>query len=1127
MALNCKHNNPLQHDGTSQFQRFLKALEPGNVPIHEFDLRDWMRFAWYFAEHLNYFSNTDNQLPQGNWQDFMKSTDEIKEWLRDAVLVQDEKWISQEERDRIMKREPKGDYEPHLALFLSFLKLMKFPKEHLNGVTKRHLDFYYTRVLQLGRQPAVPDRVYILFELAKNAVRETVPSGSRLDAGKDGNGKQLCYVTEEEITVNTATVALMKSIFHQDGATVRYAEMTNSVDGLGSEFKGDNPCWNAFGNKEWPVATLGFALASAVLLMKEGNREITVSLTLKTSGDAGLPTTEQYMQQLNVFLSGEKEWMAVTVTEVTTVNKEKLEFKLKVDTSEKAVVPYDSKIHGERFSTNLPIMRVLVNTSNKDGYLVYAALSRAVIKEATITVLVKEARDIAVENDQGKLDPSKPFYPFGSIPKKDSCFYIGSPEIFQKKWNYVKLDINWKDKPGKLSTHYSAYKTTDGTTNGAPSLSGTAVVTGEEYFTVIPQYIKDNKWSQGGGPLSLFTSLMEIKPVSETTAFILPTVPPLLMKKGIDINKAVLQSYLNPPVQMAGNTVAKKPLAISAKFESARFNPGFPTLATTLDQFSPATKSGYIRLMLQQGFLHDLYVPLMMLFMIDKSKIDLQASDAKPQASDTKSQSSDAKLAREPYTPVIASMTVEYQATAQNSFVFYESAQPKDKYDDFTARAIQLFHEHPFGQAEQHLFLKEQCDFIDPTSQRNIALVPSYSPEGEFYIGLKSAQPSGLLSLLLEAEEGSEDPLAPTFGKEQKIAWYALSNNEWKALNRDFLIADSTNNLLRSGIVTFLLPASINESNTLLDSGYLWLKASLPVGLIHTSVCQLAGVFAQAAAALFADNGNELSHLSSALPASTIVKIIDKPALIKGISQPFASFGGVTAENDNAFYLRVSERLRHKQRAVTLWDYERLVLQQYPSVYKVKCLSHTSALKEDGTAKYCEQAPGSVSLVVIPDIRNKNIFDPLQPRASQNLLREIENFINNLNSLHIKFDAINPDYETVLLDFRVKFYDRYDANAYRKVLNDDIVRYLSPWAFGDFSDIHFGGKLFKSVIIRFLEERKYVDFVSHFKMYHRVEGRDNNMTDCNEITARSARAILVSAPEHTIVLIEKGTVCYE
>ncbi|NTW51001.1 MAG: hypothetical protein HGB22_00230 [Chlorobiaceae bacterium] len=1113
MALDCKYKHPLQHDGTNQLQRFQEALEPGNVPLHEFDLRDWMRFAWYYAGHVKYFSITDANNPHGDWQDFMKSGDEIEAWLKDAALVEDEGWISRDERERIMKREPQGDYQPHLALFLSFLKLMKFPKGQLNGFTKRHLDFYYTRVLQLGRQPALADRVHILFELAKNAALETVPSGALLDGGKDGNGKPLRYATEQELTVNTATVALMKSIYHKEGDTVRFAEMTNSSDGLGTEFKEENPCWNAFGNEEWPSATLGFALASSVLLMKEGTREVAVSLSLGFPDDSDLPSLKQYQAQLNVFLTGEKEWMAASLLKVTRVPLaavDKLEFTVTVDSSQKGVVPYDPKIHLERLNTNLPVLRVLVNTDNPDGYMVYASLSRAVITEASITVKVTGAKDLAVENDQGRLDPSKPFYPFGPLPGKNSNFYVGSSEIFQKTWDYIDLNISWKDKPKSFYDLYESYLT--------GNFEGTRIVGSEQYFQVRPEYLRDNIWhpaSAEGKTLDLFsTSPLEIKRDGADSADrVSPAVPPLLMKKGIDVNKALLQNYLKPPGQEEGASAAKKQVAISARFESARFDPGFTALETTTERFNPATKSGYIRLKLMQSFLHERYAPLLTLTMIEKSKSD--------------SKHANAALPNEPYTPVIASITADYQATAWNSFVFDKSVTPKQKYDNFTARTIQLFHEHPFGQAEQHLFLKEQCDFIDPTESRSFSPVPVYSPEGEFYIGLKDAPPSGLLSLLFEAVEGSENPLAATFGRDQEIEWCALSNNEWKPLNKDYVTADDTNNLLRPGIVKVILPASINSSNTLLDSGFSWLKASLPQGLEHTSVCRLAGVMAQAVVAVFSDNGNELSHLSTALPAGSIGKLIDKPALIKKVTQLFASYGGATIEDDHAFYQRVSERLRHKQRGVNIWDYEHLVLQQFPSIHKVKCLSHTSTRKEDGSPDYFELAPGYVSLVVIPDIRNKNIFDPLQPRASQNLLGEIEDFIRPLNSLHVKFDAANPDYETVLLDFRVKFHDDYDANAYRKVLNDDIVRYLSPWAFGEFSDIHFGGKLFKSILIRFIEERAYVDFISHFKMFHRIGQGDVNVIDRNEIVAGSARAILVSAPLHTIELIEKDKVCNE
>ena len=54
------------------------------------------------------------------------------------------------------------------------------------------------------------------------------------------------------------------------------------------------------------------------------------------------------------------------------------------------------------------------------------------------------------------------------------------------------------------------------------------------------------------------------------------------------------------------------------------------------------------------------------------------------------------------------------------------------------------------------------------------------------------------------------------------------------------------------------------------------------------------------------------------------------------------NFNGKMKEAGNKFYTRVSERLRHKGRTIALWDYERLVLQYFPGVYKVKCINHAS-----------------------------------------------------------------------------------------------------------------------------------------------------------------------------------------
>ena len=163
------------------------------------------------------------------------------------------------------------------------------------------------------------------------------------------------------------------------------------------------------------------------------------------------------------------------------------------------------------------------------------------------------------------------------------------------------------------------------------------------------------------------------------------------------------------------------------------------------------------------------------------------------------------------------------------------------------------------------------------------------------------------------------------------------------------------------------------------------------------SVCKFIDVIAQADEAVFLNNDNELSHLATALPGGSIGKMLNKQAAVKTVSQPFNSFGGVPKEEDKHFYIRVSERLRHKNRAVDIWDYERLVLEKFPGVYKVKCLNHTST--------DFELAPGYVRIIPIPDIRNKNIYDILEPRVSKNTLSEIENYLGALHGFFVDCKA--------------------------------------------------------------------------------------------------------------------------
>ena len=135
--------------------------------------------------------------------------------------------------------------------------------------------------------------------------------------------------------------------------------------------------------------------------------------------------------------------------------------------------------------------------------------------------------------------------------------------------------------------------------------------------------------------------------------------------------------------------------------------------------------------------------------------------------------------------------------------------------------------------------------------------------------------------------------------------------------------------------------------------------------------CQLIEVAANAVEVQFIAPEQNPPHLITALPQGKIVKLKRGLLVVKAIQQPFASFGGSPGETDQAFYVRQSERLRHKNRCLSSWDYERLILENFPNVQRVKCIPHA----REG----CWLAPGHVLLVVIGDLKNQNDQDLRQP----------------------------------------------------------------------------------------------------------------------------------------------------
>jgi hypothetical protein len=289
------------------------------------------------------------------------------------------------------------------------------------------------------------------------------------------------------------------------------------------------------------------------------------------------------------------------------------------------------------------------------------------------------------------------------------------------------------------------------------------------------------------------------------------------------------------------------------------------------------------------------------------------------------------------------------------------------------------------------------------------------------------------------------------------------------------------------------------------------------------AVCRLIAVDAQAAVVTFSNNGNAADFLNLPLAAGTISKLKTTAPSIKKITQPYASFGGRPAEETPHYYMRVSERLRHKDRAITIWDYEHLILEAFPELHRVECLSHTSYEQLDnGTKRYNEVAPGHVTIITIPLLENINTVNPLRPYTSESTLAKIDAFVRERISCHVQPHVVHPIFEEVALDFMVRLAYGYDDYTYYiKTLKEEITAFLTPWSTSKGAEITFGGKVVKSVLINFIEERPYVDYITNVKMYHRTEKDPNSIKDRDEVNASNGMAILVSVPaaKHKIVKI--------
>jgi len=922
-------------------------------------------------------------------------------------------------------------HAPAAGLLLAFAQLLSVIQRKLNRFPDRHIEFYYQQCLGFAPRPGRLESVHLVCTRnMRFSELVALRAGTLLVAGKDAAGGDIEFRADSDLLVTDAKVEKVAMLLlerdrlispERDFDYVTRVKATPPM-AIGVTDAGHaSRRWPLFGGAGGEDARIGLAIATPLLLLQEGTREIRVTLRFAASTPADfeslvtqtvsatdvpgfnaaagrllsrwllsaddplsgadlerirqravsllgheVPPPDHASDLLNflaagsapqrdlmfnalfasvlrVLLSTAEGWLDMKSVFVRRPPAEEvdgragLQIVLRLRPEDPPVAGCVEAIHGTQWRTQQPVFQLLLQP--RAHLYAYSLLCDAMLEDVTVAVDVTGVRNVVIYNNYGRLDPSKPFAPFGPLPTLSSYLVLGAPETARKHLDSLTLNLQWGGLPqddGGFEAFYRAY--------------GLHFQT--ESFVSSVALLHDGQWHSAGR-----RSLFALDPESDR----------LRESIEIPVDEAAVRKHWR------------------ASLEACPFDKG--------------ARNGYIRLQLAGpagAFGHEQYPTLLS---------ETVAANARSKQL--------AKLPNPPYTPLLERVTLDYRARTTLSLVgASERASAADV----------VLHLHPFGI--------QALDALGTGGYH--PLLPRADDDGNLYIGISAQQAPQRLSLLFHMSDATA---AAGTGRLPRIHWAALCGDHWRMLRPAQMLADSTEGFLTSGIITLDIPGDISRDNLRMPAGLYWLRVSTTVRDFKV-FGRLRGVYAHALRA-------ERVSIAGPAPAAAVFRTRAAIPGLASVMQVGRSFNHRAAEDARSLRTRAGERLRHKCRASTVWDIERLVLEYAPEVFKVKCFPSADVPSAVG---YRGQAPGRVLVALIPTVRRNDRNDGTRaPRINVAGLKRISDYLEGLASPWTRFDVRNAVYERIQVCCCVKLTPGAATGLVLKRLNDAIIEYLSPW----------------------------------------------------------------------------------
>jgi hypothetical protein len=972
-----------------------------------------------------------------------------------------------------------GQHDPSIGLFMVFLKLYEKAQLKLNTFTQRHLEFYYQQVLNVANRSQLPESYYLFFEIQTGKHKTLIDKNTEFSSGKDAHLKEILYCSDAPLLVTDARVESVATLYlqHEESISPEFeldlvTRMKSDLRQISSTNSAAEPdtakdkvaSWSLFG-AEHPSgiegtsveANIGFSIASASFLLAQGVRKINIQIELEPAASINIDTqvcellrasSEQvFRQRFGILFARYLLSFKGCLTELQTTEILHRADSLLTKTSSQEIASLLTqdwqglfyKMFKKTFCIKLTTKKGWLDVhdyillpysedpeSHQTGLQIVLTLGQDV---EPITAYKTAVHGGELETElpvmQCLINPQTNFYPYSIL----QSLAIAS----------VQIDIDVKGvKNLQAFNHHGQLDSSKPFQpfGPLPSINSYFIFGHYELARKELQELKIHfDWSKLPRDTGGFGEFYHAYETPFANNAFKTTFSTLKDGHWMPDDASSADSFKLFETEASSGRVATKNVVSINRLDY--FKPIDASFPESDFKYGPKAMMGFCRLSLvspESAFGHAEYGQLL-------SKI--MTANARRKKHEP--------LPNQPYTPMLNGITLDYKASSKIT--------PAMQSDEQNSLSESIIHMHPFG-----------VETVFPAElNRPSFLMPQYTHEGNLFIGLSGTDVSGPLNLLFHL---SQDMTAATLAQSVEFDWFYLASNRWIKMSAKHLLSDTTHGFLESGIVSLNIPSDISRDNTVMPGNYFWLRVST-----------------NAAAGLFSPCYNIKPHalkVSKKMDAGIVPEQKLAQAArwtpvhaLPGIGkiEPFyKSFGGRAEESEKARNIRTSERLRHKNRALLPKDYEQLILEQFPDIYKVKCFNSISS--KDATIK-----PGNVLIVVVPHIETVSSNNCAKLIINAKQLKQIRDYVQALCSEFIHIEVRNPAYEEIQVRCSVKFVDAISEGVNIKRLNQQISDYICPWSSAGYK-ARFGWSVQQQDIESYIRSLSYIEYVTNFSLLH-------------------------------------------